>query len=119
MWEQLLRGALKDGLTTNMLLRLRSVQADGCLRHRAWHLYMRLLDVAGGEFWPGLVSPHRNKIRMRLYFHCRRVAWTNFTTGVVEFCFDGLVSQSIEIDSQLSFRCRALYKLSLISLGHR
>lgn len=33
----LLREALLDGLTTNMLLRLRSEQADDCLRHRAWH----------------------------------------------------------------------------------
>ena len=37
LWERLLREALEGGLTTNMLRRLRSGQADGCLRHRAWH----------------------------------------------------------------------------------
>jgi hypothetical protein len=61
LWEWLLREALVGGLITNMLLRLRSEQADSCLRHRAWHCGADALNVSeGSEGWwsadPGLES---------------------------------------------------------------
>jgi hypothetical protein len=52
LWGRLLRGALNGESNSNMLLRLRSVQADGCLRHRAWHWETVVLNVSDGtEGW--------------------------------------------------------------------